>query len=126
MQIADRYVSWIVSPLVATLMFWACFGACIDSPAAETAPQARVVAVWDPLACGGPHRVVIELEDEGGTPLVHSAPCALGGLVLDVRHFGVWRGRIYAWAIGAPAHSIVPVQLTVEEPVVRWEFETPR
>jgi hypothetical protein len=120
------YLSWIISPLIATLVFWTCFGACIDAPAAETAPQARIVAVWDPLACGEPHRVVVELEDEGGAPLTHSAPCAIGGLTIDVRHFGIWRGRIYAWTLGAPARSIAPIELAVDEAIVRWIVETPR
>ncbi|MDB4955168.1 MAG: hypothetical protein JWO36_2737 [Myxococcales bacterium] len=128
MYIADRssYLSWIVSPIVATFVFWICFGACVDAPAADSPPQARVIAVWDPLACGEPHRVVVELEDDGGATLTGSAPCALGGLTLDIRHFGVWQGRIYAWLLDEPPRSVAPIQLEIDQAIVRWNVETPR
>src|SRR5512146_180969 len=91
---------WIVSTLAATLGFWTCFGACVDAPAPPPLPQARIVAAWDPLACGEePHRVVVELVDEAGAPLSVSAPCTIGGLTIDAPHFGVYRGRVYAWTL---------------------------
>ena len=117
--------AWIVTPLIATLAFWSCFGACVDAPVAHSAPQARLIATWDPLVCGEPHRVVVELEDDSGGPLTGSAPCVSGGLTLEVRHFGVWRGRIYAWILGAPPRSIAPIELAIDEPVVQWIVDPP-
>lgn len=132
----------------------AVLGACLDSPVERGAPVARVVAGWDPLACGEPHRVVLELAlagdlgvevdlgvdpgadagvergvdlDENGTTIASaSAPCNLGGLSLDVPQLGVYRGRIYAWALAAPIRSITAVELTVDRPVVDWFVATPR
>ena len=118
--------TWLVSTLAASAAFWLTFGACVDVPQPREVPQARVVASWDPLACGRPHRVVIELEDEAGAPLTLSAPCALGGLTIDAPHFGIYRGRIYAWELGEAIRSIVPVELAIDEPLIRWMVETPR
>ncbi len=119
----------IASPLGAALAFWACFGAmiggCIDRPADPVEPEARLVVHWDPLACGDPHRVVIELEDDGGAPLGGSAPCNRGGVTLDVAHYGVYRGRIYAFALGEPARDARSVQLTIDASIVQWEVATP-
>ena len=132
MPIADRFsvLSWMCWPLVATVVFWMCFGtcvaACVDAPLADTPPQARVILMWDPLQCGEPHRVVVELEDDGGAPLRASGPCALGGLTIDVAHFGIWRGRIYSWVAGEMERSIVNVTLAVDEPIVRWIVDTPQ
>ena len=106
--------------------FWAAFVACIDSPPATDAmASARVVVQWDPLACGAPHRIAIELEDEEGRPLSSSAPCALGGLSLGVPHFGVYLGRVYAWTAEQPIRSVMPVRIDVDEPIVRWQVATP-
>src|SRR5688572_5287766 len=86
-------------------------GACLDAPVAGGAPVARVVAGWDPLACGEPHRVVLELAldpapdpapdpaidaarglaEDAGTTSSASAPCHLGGLSLDVPRLGTYR-----------------------------------
>jgi hypothetical protein len=118
--------TWLVSPVIATAACWFCAGACVDTPLAPAPPQARLVASWDPLACGEPHRVVVELEDDAGVPLAASTPCALGELVIDAPHFGIYRGRIYAYALGEPIRSIVAVELTIDEPVVQWVVQTPR
>jgi hypothetical protein len=114
----------LCSPLVATGMVWT-FAACMDVPAEESPPVARLVAAWDPLACGEPHRVVIELADDDGVRVAASAPCSLGGLTVDVAHFGSYRGRIYAWAIDAPVRAAVPIELVIDQPIVHWSVAVP-
>lgn len=103
---------------------------CVDSPVPDLEPQARLVVVWDSLACGEPHRVVIELEDERGVPLSRSVPCELGGMSIDVPHWGVYRGRLYAWELvptaEAEIRSVVSVRLEVDAPIVHWYVEAPR
>ncbi len=116
---------WITSPIAFTAGFWTCFGACVATPAGDSPPDARIVAAWDPLSCGDPHRVVVELTDAGGDPLTASTPCELGHLTIDAPHFGDYRGRVYAWVLGAPIRSIVPVDLDVEQPVIQWPIDTP-
>jgi hypothetical protein len=115
--------------LVFTVGFWSCFAACIDVPAPDTPPVAKIVTTWDPLACGPPHRVVVELEDEQGIELTTSALCALGSVVLDAPHFGIYRGRIYAWEQVDDAPEIrseMSIRLAVDEPIVRWFVATPQ
>jgi len=88
---------------------------CIDAPY-EPPPLpavARVVASWDPLACGERSRVVLELEDESGAKLARSVPCALGGISLDVAHYGVY--------FGTPGAE----RLIVDEPMVYWQVSVP-
>ena len=76
---------FVVSPWLATLLFWTLFGACVDpGPPSVEVPVVRLVASWDPLACGDPHRVALELEDDDGAKLSASAPCAIGGLTLGM------------------------------------------
>jgi hypothetical protein len=116
----------LCSPLVAAVLLWMTFAACIDGPPAEAPPIARLVAAWDPLACGEPHRVAIELEDDAGARTTASTPCNLGGLTLDVAHFGSFHGRIYAWALDAPMRSITPIDLMIDQPIVRWTVATPQ
>src|SRR5262245_48140242 len=94
--------------------------ACIDAPVEPDAPFARLVAAWDPLACGDPHRVVVELGDEEGGGVSASTPCNLGGLTLDVAHFGTYRGRIYAWVLGAAIRSEAAIEVTIDRPIVQW------
>src|SRR5438552_3750529 len=121
-SITVSVATWILSTLFATLVFWTCFKAYVSTPPPEM-PQARLVASWDPLACGDPHRVALELEDEDGGKLSTSAPCALGALTVDITHFGVYRGRLYAWDAGA-IRSIVPVDMVIDQSIVRWLVET--
>jgi hypothetical protein len=99
--------------------------ACLDTPSDHGPSIARLVVAWDPLACGEPHRIAVELADEVGVPLSASTPCNLGGLTVDVPHFGGYRGRLYAWALGAPVRSVTPIDLVIEQPIVRWEVATP-
>ena len=99
--------------------------ACIDEPLPPDPPAAHVVASWDPLACGEPHRVVLELADEAGAQFSLSTPCPLGELVFDAPHFGTYRGRIYAYVPGAPDRSESPVEIVVDQPIVDWPVATP-
>ena len=92
-------------------------------------PQARLVTSWDPLACGSPHRVAIEIEDDDGRMLSTSAPCELGEMTIDVPVWGVYLGRIYAWSLAgseATISSVCQVRLEIDAPVVQWNVETPR
>jgi len=128
-----RCLRWSIdlgSPWLLSFAFWIGFVACIDAPLPDTPSVARIVTAWDPLACGDPHRVVVELEDDDGTRLSASTTCAHGSLSLDAPHFGIYRGRIYAWQQVEHAEpeirSEMPIRLTVDEPVVRWWVMTPR
>ena len=116
--------------LIATAAFWLTFGTCVsgcvDQPVEPPEPQARIIASWDPLDCGEPHRVVVELEDDAGAPISGSVPCEVGGLTLDLRHWGIYRGRIYAWTLGLVIRSVLAVRLDVDAPVVAWTVATPR
>jgi hypothetical protein len=122
--------TWIGSTLFATALFWAvfstCVSGCVDTPLPDPEPQARVVATWEPALCGDPHRVVIELEDDDGAKLSRSVPCAAGGVTIDIRHWGVYRGRIYAWTFGPEIRSMTHVRVDVDAPVIFWHFDTPR
>jgi len=120
-----RVLAFIACPWLATLAFWSTFVACIDAPLPEHPAAARVIVSWDPLACGEPHRIAIELVDEDGAPVSSSVPCVVGGITLDVPQFGVYLGRVYAWEAGEPIRSVVPVRLFVDEPIVRWILTTP-
>jgi hypothetical protein len=99
---------------------------CLDQPLPRGPVEARLVVGWDPLGCGEPHRVAIELEADDGARVAASTPCNLGALTLDLARLGVYRGRIYAWALAAPVRSEAPLEVMVDEPIVRWHVETPR
>jgi hypothetical protein len=133
------FVSWVGSTVLATAIFWLVFGSCViggcmagclDTPLPATEPQSRVLASWDPLACGEPHRVVVELEDDDGAKLSSSVPCDLGEMTIDIRHWGIYRGRIYAWMLDAGSGAVIrserPVQLEIDAPIVQWVVDTPR
>jgi hypothetical protein len=117
----------IVTPWIATALVWLVLAACIDidSPSPDDPPIARVVVVWDPLACGEPHRIAVELEDQAGVKLSSSTPCTAGSLSIDAKHFGVYYGRVYAWEAGEDIRSVTAVRLFVDEPVTRWLIATP-
>ena len=116
----------LCSPLFAAALAWTALGACIDAPIAPGSSVARLVTVWDPLACGDPHRVAIDLQDDDGVMVSGSTPCNIGGLTLDVSHFGSYRGRIYAWALDVPIRSVAPLELTIDQAIVHWTVATPR
>ncbi len=123
-----RFV-FLVAVIVLSLLWLVLAGGCVDEPLGDPDPQSRVVAMWDPRACGEPHRVVIELEDHLGVPASKSVPCEIGGVTVAVRHWGVYHGRIYAWRLGPDAseiRSIIPVRLEIDAPVIYWFVETPR
>lgn len=141
MQIRDAvpspllsFITWVGSTTFATALVWtllgSCvFGGCVDTPLPEREPQARLITSWDPLACGQPHRVVIELEDEDGRMLSASVPCEIGGITIDVPTWGVYAGRIYAWSIAgsqATISSVAPIRLEIDAAVVEWHVDTPR
>jgi hypothetical protein len=123
-------LSWFLGPLVLSLLFWSAFVACIDAPLPDHPPAARIVTAWDPLACTGddPYRVVVELEDDGGVELAASTTCRAGMVVLDAPHFGLYRGRIYAWQLAdTPViRSEMSLHLAVDETIVRWWVSTPQ
>ena len=116
----------LCSPLLAAALAWTALGACIDAPVEPGSAIARVVTAWDPLACGEPHRVVVELADDDGVMVSASTPCNIGGLTLDVTHLGSYRGRVYAWALDAPVRSVMPLELTVDQAIVHCMVATPR
>jgi hypothetical protein len=116
----------LCSPLVAAGVSWLTLAACIDAPPAPGPAIARLAAAWDPLACGDPHRVAIELEDDAGVMVSASTPCNLGGLTVDVAHFGSYQGRIYAWALDAPIRSIAPIEVTIDAQIVHVLVSTPQ
>ncbi|HEY0255050.1 MAG TPA: hypothetical protein VGC41_26165 [Kofleriaceae bacterium] len=113
-------MTWLVW-LLALVM-----AGCLDSPLADEGPQAKIVAEWDPLQCGEPHRIAVELEDTDGGPISASTNCGLGTLTLDARHYGIYRGSIYAWSLGVGKTSPTDIHLTVDEPIVHWYVPTPR
>jgi len=126
MQRAMRsLIALLCSPLLVAVVAWAAFAACLDQPVGDGPSLARLVVAWDPLACGDPHRVAVDLADDAGAPVSASTPCNLGGLTVDVAHFGDYHGRIYAWALDAPARSEMPIELTIDQPIVRWDVTTP-
>ena len=119
------YLVWSLSSAAGSLAFWALFGACVVEPPSG-APLADVIFEWDPLACGDPHRVALELSDDTGQRLSTSVPCELGGAELGAVAYGSYRGRIYAWALGEDARSIAPLELDVDGRVVRTTVPTPK
>ena len=100
-------------------------GACLDTPSPHGAAVAELVTTWDPLICGDPHRVEVELTDLAGATSAASAPCELGVVALDVSHLGNYTGRVYAWAVGEPARSITPITVAINEPVAHQQIATP-
>jgi hypothetical protein len=106
----------------ACIVFWSLFGACVDQPPPPPPPLARFVAVWDPTACGDPHRVAIELTDDNGDALSRSAPCTVGMVQLDVPHLGDYRGRAYGWVLGGEIRGDTELMVHVDQPIVRWEL----
>ncbi len=119
----------IASLLVAFVLLLA-LTACVDTPLVETEPQARLIVVWDPLACGEPHRVALELESDLGADLSTSVRCEIGSLSIDLPRWGLYRGRVFAWKLepnaDAVIRSIVSVHIEIDAPVVHWVVDTPR
>lgn len=103
-----------------------CLAGCLDQPLPRGPAEARLVVGWDPLGCGEPHRVALELEDEDGAHVAASTPCNLGAITVDLGKLGVYRGRVYAWALAAPVRSEMPLEISVDEAIVHWHVETPR
>jgi len=120
--------SWLVVPcpsLFAITLVGAGASGCLNVPPESGSATARLVTAWDPLACGDPHRVVVELEDDGGVKLSAGAPCNIGGVTLDVSHLGSYHGRVYAWALDAPIRSITAIEVMIDRPIVHLQVSTP-
>jgi hypothetical protein len=119
----------LCSPLFVAALAWTVFAACIDAPPGPRLSLARLVVGWDPLACGEPHRLVVELRDDDGAVVSASTPCSLGTLAVDVAHLGSYRGRIYAWALDQPPRPTAPseltIELTIDQPIVHWDVMVP-
>jgi hypothetical protein len=99
---------------------------CSTTSMPDATPQARLVVNWDPLVCGAPHRVVLELEDDAGVSTSESVPCEIGSITLDVTHWGVYRARIYAWTPDTTPYSIVFMRLDIDQQIIYLTVETPR
>jgi hypothetical protein len=115
----------LCSPLCIAAVAWTAFAACLDEPIDGAPSLARLVVAWDPLACGAPHRVAIELSDDAGAPVSASTPCNLGALAIDIAHYGDYHGQIYAWAPDAPRRSVASIEVAIDQPIVRREIATP-
>lgn len=101
------------------------FGACVDQPLPPDPPAARLVVSWDPLSCGPPHRVALDLVDDGGDEVSKSAPCEIGSLSVDMPALGAFHGKVYAWAPDTPPDdsAAMDLSLDVSPPVTAWELE---
>ncbi|HTR55220.1 MAG TPA: hypothetical protein VMJ10_31275 [Kofleriaceae bacterium] len=117
---------WSLASCAGSLAFWALFGACVAVEPPAGVPQADVIFEWDPLACGDPHRIAVELSDDSGQRLATSVPCDVGAAELAAVAYGSYRGRIYAWALGEDARSVAPLELDVDDRVVRTTVATPK
>ncbi len=93
----------------------------------EAAPQSQLVASWDSGPCRkDAHFIVIDLEDDGGAPVSAWAPCFLGTLSVDILHWGVYRGRVFAWTPDESIRSVSQVRVDIDAPVIYWTVATPR
>jgi hypothetical protein len=111
--------------LVLVIAFIGAASACLDTPSPHAAAVASLVTTWDPLICGDPHRVEVELTDATGVTSAASAPCDLGVVALDVAHLGNYTGRVYAWEVGEPARSITPITIAIDAPEAHQQVATP-
>jgi len=112
------FVACVLSSVATTAVFWTSFAACIDQPMPPAPPQSKLVASWDPLSCGRAHRIAVELEDDDGVPLSTSVLCSHGSFTLDIPHFGIYQGRVYAWTLGSADQLLAPLRLAVDQPVI--------
>lgn len=112
---------------IAILLGVVGFAGCLEaSPDGDDRPPAsRLVAMWDPLTCATPHRVVLELEDVTGAEVSSSAPCAIGSLSVDLPVWGVYSGRFYGWKLGEPIRGVANVTIMIDAPVIRWQLAAP-
>ena len=118
----------VVCPVILACAFWAVFGACVDAEVEATPPLSRVLVAWGPLACGDPHRVIIELDAiDDGARVVRSVPCAIGWMALDVPHVGDYRARVDSApdGDGSDATLVDEIELDIETQIVRWTLEAP-
>ena len=95
-------------------------------PVPDAQPLARLEATWDVGDCGASHRVVLELEDKAGVPLSTAVACEIGVASLDIMHWGVYLGRIYAQTAEGDVRDEEKLRVDVDASVVEIEVETPR
>ena len=79
-----RILGWIISPWIATLVFWSTFAACIDTPLEPDPPPSRLVALWNPTSMRHATSRRARARGRSRAPISASAPCNIGGLALDV------------------------------------------
>lgn len=105
------------------------FVGCLTSPPEGEVPEpvARIVAMWDPLMCGGPHRIAVELEAESGARYSKSAPCQVASVTIDVDHWGFFFARAYSWIAGEPRReeNDIASALSIDAPIVYWQVSVP-
>lgn len=108
------------------LLSFTLFAGCLATlPEDDEPPAARVIVQWNPLECGAPHRVVLELEHEDGRDASASVPCALGSMTVDLARWGLYFGRFYGWEAGLPLRDVEQVTLTVDASVIHWQLVEP-
>ena len=114
-------------PLVLWLaLALSALSACLTTlPLDDDDPVARVIVMWDPLACVRPHRVVVELEHDDGANVSSSVPCTLGSLTIDLPRWGVYFGVVYGWELGELIRRTTKVTLAVDAPLIYWRLAAP-
>jgi hypothetical protein len=95
-------------------------GGCVDEALPPTEPIARVVVAWDIRACDPRVRVHVELEDDAGTMMESSVPCAIGQVTLDVDAWGIYLARVWG------ERDEQRMRFEVDAPVARFVVDTPR
>jgi hypothetical protein len=105
---------------------WSYVACNADPIIPDATVQARLTVTWDARVCDQPHDVVLELEDTAGVDLDAVATCDAGSIELDIVHWGVYRGRIFARTPSGRDHSSVELHVDVDKPVVHRAVATPR
>lgn len=129
MKIVRAVLSILLTTVLASILITMAIGVlagCLSTvPDDDEPPASRVIVQWNPLECGEPHRVVLELEHEDGTDASSSVPCILGSLTLELGQWGIYFGRFYGWEAGVPIRGVEAVTLTVDAPVIHWQLTEP-
>ena len=109
-----RGVAWFVASIATA--------ACVSLPDTSTEVQPQLIAVWDAMGCGPPHRVAFALADDTGDSVARSAPCDAGTLVFDVPRLGTYTGEVYAWSLAGGSGAADDVSIDVVAAMTRWEL----
>jgi hypothetical protein len=99
-------------------------GGCASTLPAEPSSPPRVLVSWDLRACGAPHRVRVTLDAEDGEAFVGLAPCALGGVAIDVPRSG-WYLGVLARDEDVPTAGEPRVAIAVDRAIVDWSIGAP-